>query len=98
NAEHVYVTIESVEVFKTVDGAEVHETVTSVPGQYDLLELQHGVEAVIGGASFEPGDYKSIRLIVARDTKHDIKHKPADELKNYIVVDGTAYPLVVPSG
>jgi hypothetical protein len=98
SAEHVYVTIESVEVFKIVDGEEVHETVTSVPGQYDLLALQNGVEAVIGGASFEPGDYKSIRLIVARDTKHDIKHKPAAELKNYIVVEGKAHPLVVPSG
>jgi hypothetical protein len=97
-AEHVYVTIESVEVFKTVDGQEVHETVTSVPGQYDLLELQHGVEAVLGGGEFAPGDYHSIRLIVARDSKHDIRTLPADQLKNYIVVEGVPYPLLIPSG
>jgi hypothetical protein len=97
-ADHVYVTIESVEVFKTVDGAEVRETLTSTPGQYDLLELQHGVEAVIGGASFAPGTYHSIRLLVAKDSKHDLRTLPPETLKNYIVVDGTPYPLVVPSG
>ena len=98
SADHVYVTIESVGVFKTVDGQEVHETVTSVPGQYDLLDLQHGVEAVLGGGEFAPGDYHSIRLFVARDSKHDIKTLPADQLKNYIVVEGVPYPLLVPSG
>ena len=98
SADHVYVTIESVEVFLTVDGQEEHRTITSVPGQYDLLELQHGVEAVLGGAEFAPGDYHSIRLIVSRDSKHDIQTLPADQLKNYIVVNGTPYPLVVPSG
>ncbi len=97
-ADHVYVTIESVQVIKDVDGEDVHETVTSVPGQYDLLELQHGVEAVLGGASFAPGEYHSIRLVVSNDSKHDRKTLPADQLKNYIVVDGTPYPLEVPSG
>ena len=97
-AEHVYVTIESVVVFRMVDGVEVEETVSSVPGQYDLLELQHGVEAVLGDGQFEPGDYHSIRLIVSRDSKRDIRTLPADTLRNYIVVEGTAYPLVVPSG
>lgn len=97
-ADHVYVTIESVEVIKDVDGEDVHETVTSVPGQYDLLELQHGVEAVLGGASFAPGDYHSIRLVVASDSRHDRRTLPADLLKNYIVVDGVPYPLEVPSG
>ncbi len=98
SADHVYVTIESVEVFRTVDDVEEHVTVTSVPGQYDLLELQHGVEAVLGGGEFTPGEYHSIRLIVSRDSKHDMKTLPADQLKNYIVVEGTPYPLVVPSG
>src|SRR5438093_168249 len=51
-AEHVYVTIESVEVLRVVAGEEVRETVASVPGQYDLLELQNGVEAVLGGGEF----------------------------------------------
>lgn len=139
--EHVYVTIERVEVRREVDGADdatpvesarndrprrggggddddeggggggrkrgddddnddndVVETITSVPGQYDLLELQHGVEAVLGGGSFEPGRYHSIRLIVARDSKQDRETLPAEALKNYVVVAGEAYPLVVPSG
>ena len=97
-ADHVYVTIESVEVFRTTDGVDVHESVASVPGQYDLLELQHGVEAVLGSGQFVPGLYHSIRLLVSRDSKHDMKTLPADQLKNYIVVEGTPYPLLVPSG
>lgn len=141
DVEHVYVTIERVEVRREVDGTDdgatvatarndrprpggggdddedgdggggrkrgdddgdddndVVETITSVPGQYDLLELQHGVEAVLGGGSFEPGRYHSIRLIVARDSKQDRETLPAEALKNYVVVAGEAYPLVVPSG
>jgi hypothetical protein len=106
-ADHVFVTIERVDVYRKVEtGGEedetgtkvVRETVTSVPGQYDLLSLQHGVEAVLGGGSFPPGLYKSIRLIVAKDTKDDIRNLPADQLKNYIVIDGVAHPLRVPSG
>src|SRR5262245_23091520 len=61
---HVYVTIDSVEVARVEDGEEVHEPIASSPGKYDLLELQHGVEAVIGGGSFPAGDYRWIRLIV----------------------------------
>lgn len=140
DVEHVYVTIERVEVRREVDGTEseetvgtarndrpgpggggdddegeggrgrkrgdddgdddndVVETITSVPGQYDLLELQHGVEAVLGGGAFEPGRYHSIRLIVARDSKQDRETLPAEALKNYVVVAGEAYPLMVPSG
>jgi hypothetical protein len=135
DVEHVYVTIERVEVRREVDGAgdetpvetadrregedrgeggggrgrrrgdddgdddnDVVETISSVPGQYDLLELQHGVEAVLGGGSFEPGRYHSIRLIVARDSKQDRETLPAEALKNYVVVAGEAHPLVVPSG
>jgi hypothetical protein len=95
---HVYVTIESVEVMREEDGVEIRETVASTPGQYDLLELQNGVEAVLGGGDFPAGEYRWIRLIVAKDTRSDIRTLPADQLKNYIVVDGTAHPLVVPSG
>jgi len=97
-ADHVYVTIDSVEVFRTSNGVDVHETVASTPGQYDLLELQHGIEAVLGTAQLTPGLYHSIRLIVPHDSRHDIRTLPADQLKNYIVVDGKAWPLVVPSG
>jgi hypothetical protein len=106
-ADHVFVTIERVDVYRKVEtGGEedesgfkvVRETVTSVPGQYDLLALQHGVEAVLGGGTFPPGEYKSIRLIVAKDSKEDIKNLPADQLNNYIVIDGVPHPLRIPSG
>lgn len=80
------------------DDNDVVEIVAAVPGQYDLLELQHGVEAVLGSGQFEPGHYHSIRLILARDTRDDLETLPADALKNYVVVAGTPYPLVVPSG
>ena len=98
NVSHVYVTIESVEVSRMENDVEVKETVASVPGQYDLLDLQHGVEAVLGSGEFPAGDYKWIRLMVAGDSKHDIRTLPAEELQNYIVVEDTPYPLVVPSG
>lgn len=96
--EHVYVTIERVEVLREVDGADVKSTLSSQPGQYDLLELQHGVEAVLGQGQFEPGLYHWIRLVVARDSKRDMARKPADTLKNYVVASGVPHPLVVPSG
>jgi hypothetical protein len=98
-ADAVFVTIERVEVFRTDEsGAEVKETLLDVPQQWDLLALQNGVEAVLGTESFPIGDYSSIRLVVAEDSKQDIESMPAEDLQNYIVVDGVAYPLVVPSG
>jgi hypothetical protein len=99
DADHVYVTIEAVEVFRVDEGGkEIRETVSSTPGQYDLLELQHGIEAIIGEGQFEPGRYKWIRLIVAKDSKQDIRRLPADALHNYIVIDGEPHPLRVPTG
>lgn len=97
-AENVYVTVERVEVFRTEGGAEVRETLVDTPTQYDLLTLQNGVSAVLGTGEFPAGDYKSIRLIVAADSRQDIQTLPADQLNNYIVIDGVAYALVVPSG
>ncbi len=97
-AEHVYVTIDRVEVFRSEGGAEVRETLVDTPAQYDLLELQNGVSAVLGTGQFPLGDYTSIRLIVAADSRQDIASLPAVQLNNYIVIDGVAHPLVVPSG
>lgn len=96
--EHVFVTIERVEVFRMVDEKEVHETISSVPGQYDLLELQNGIEAVLGDEQLQPGLYHSIRLIVSRDSKEDIRDLPADQLKNYVIAGDKPYALRVPSG
>lgn len=97
-AENVFVTIDRVEVFRTGPMGEVKETLVSTPAQYDLLVLQNGVSAVLGTGEFPPGDYSSIRLIVAADSRSDIDTLPADELKNYIVIDGVPGALIVPSG
>lgn len=97
-ADHVFVTIDRVEIFRTEGGTEVRETLVDVPAQYDLLVLQNGITAVLGGGQFPAGDYTSIRLIVGADSKQDIQSLPADQLKNYLVIDGSAYALVVPSG
>ena len=98
DAEHVYVTVDRVEVFRTEGATEIRETLVDVPAQYDLLALQNGLSAVLGTAQFPPGDYASIRLIVAADSRQDIARLPADQLNNHIVIGGTAYPLIVPSG
>jgi hypothetical protein len=97
-AENVFVTIDRVEVMRPGTSGEVTEVLVSTPAQYDLLALQNGVSAVLGTGQFPVGDYTSIRLIVGTDSSADLATLPADLLKNYIVVDGTAYPLVVPSG
>jgi hypothetical protein len=97
-ADQVIVTIDRVEVFRRGASGEVKETLVSTPAQYDLLELQNGISTLLGSGHFPDGDYSSIRLIVAADSKHDLATLPADQLKNYIVVDGVACPLIVPSG
>jgi hypothetical protein len=97
-AEAVWVTIDRVDVMRDDAGTEVTETLVSTPAQYDLLVLQNGVEAVLGGGSFPAGDYTSIRLIVGTNTEEEAETLPADQLKNYIVIDGVAHPMVVPSG
>ncbi len=97
-AENVFVTVARVEVFRSVDGEGVRETLVDTPAQYDLLELQNGVTAVLGTGEFPVGDYRSIRLIIAPDSRQDIQTLPADQLNNYIVIAGVAYPLIVPSG
>ena len=51
---------------------------------YDLLTLQNGVFATIGSAVIPAGHYSQIRLLLG----------PGSD----VVVDGTTYPLTVPSG
>jgi hypothetical protein len=97
-ADAVFVTVARVEVFRAGEGGEVRETLVSTPAQYDLLLLQNGVSAVLGTGDFPAGDYTSIRLVIAPDSRDAIETLPADELNNYIVIDGVAHPLIVPSG
>jgi hypothetical protein len=97
-AENVFVTVARVEVFRSEGGVEIRETLVDTPAQYDLLELQNGVEAVLGTGAFPVGEYHSIRLIIEADSRQDLQSLPPESLNNYIVIDGTAYPLIVPSG
>ena len=98
DADNVFVTVDRVEVFRSDGGSEIKETLVDTPAQYDLLALQNGVEAVLGTAEFPAGDYRSIRLIIAADSRDDIDTLPPEDLNNYIVIDGEAFPLIVPSG
>src|SRR5262245_30499727 len=68
SAQAVFVTIDRVDVFRMVNGQEVQETLVDDSQQWDLLELQNGVEAVLGEAQLPAGDYTSIRLVVAEDS------------------------------
>jgi hypothetical protein len=97
-AENVFVTIARVEVFRSTEEGEVREVLVDTPAQYDLLELQNGVTAVLGDGELPVGDYEAIRLIILADSKTDIDTFPAEDLNNYIVIDGEAYALIVPSG
>jgi hypothetical protein len=53
------------------------------PQEHDLLELQNGVQAALGGRDLPAGDYTQIRLVLSK----------AD-----VVVDGQTHELKVPSG
>ena len=53
-------------------------------GIYDLLQLQNGVDTLIGTGTFPEGTVHQLRLILGED--------------NNIVVDGETHPLTVPSG
>lgn len=97
-ADNVFVTIDRVEALRPGPAGDVVEVLASTPAQHDLLTLQHGVSAVLGTGQLPVGAYSGIRLIVGTDSREDLATLPADLLKNYIVVDGTPYPLVVPSG
>jgi hypothetical protein len=98
DADNVFVTVDRVEVFRSDGGSEIKETLVDTPAQYDLLALQNGVEAVLGTGEFPAGEYRSIRLIIAADSRDDIDTLPAEDLNNYIVIDGETFPLIVPSG
>lgn len=43
-------------------------TITDTPQQYDLLDLQGGVTALLGTASIPVGDYEQLRLVVDQAT------------------------------
>jgi hypothetical protein len=56
----------------------------AIPGVYNLLGLQNGVDTLIGTEVLPAQIVKEIRLVLGSD--------------NTIKVNGTVYPLVIPSG
>ena len=51
---------------------------------FNLLTLTNGASVLLGSATLNPGHYTQIRLLLGEGSN--------------VVVNGTAYPLVVPSG
>lgn len=56
----------------------------AVPGVYNLLGLQNGLDTLIGQGTVPAGMLKEIRLVLGNN--------------NTIKVDGQTYPLTIPSG
>ncbi|MGK6349963.1 DUF4382 domain-containing protein [Parapedobacter sp. DT-150] len=78
----LYLDIQAVEFHTNEVGWTTVEAV--VPGVYDLLTLRNGVDTLIARATLPAGVLSQVRFVLGED--------------NSIVVDGTEYPLEVPSG
>lgn len=59
------------------------DTLTAEERTFDLLELANGNRVILGEEDLPPGDYEQIRLVVE---------------ESVVTVDGTVYPLKIPSG
>ena len=81
--EEVNIDLESITV-KLSDDSSSWVELDAVPGIYNLLGLQNGVDTLIGTESLPQGTLKEIRLVLGSD--------------NTIKVNGTVFPLVIPSG
>jgi hypothetical protein len=81
--QEVNVDLEKVYVKLSGDSAGWVE-LNAVAGVYNLLGLQNGVDTLIGSETLPSETVKEIRLVLGSD--------------NTIKVNGTVYPLVIPSG
>jgi hypothetical protein len=80
------------EVNIVVNRVEVHlagdtsswMVINPVPHTYDLLQLVNGASVVLGDTFLTPGHYTQIRLLIGDSSN--------------VVVNGTPYPLNIPSG
>ena len=99
DADHVYVTIDRVELIREVDGGEKIEVLTDESQEFDLLELQNDLFAVLGEGTFPEGDYAGVRLIVAHGNPgRGIGGNIVNDAPNRIVFGSDEYPMAVPSG
>jgi len=73
-------------------------TVVSPNKTYDLLELQNGVEAVLGEEDLTAGHYTQMRLVL--DSEPDDSNnmlKEAHPFGNYVIIDGNYFEIIIPS-
>jgi hypothetical protein len=75
---------DSLEADSTAGSAEGWEILSDTPATYDLLALRNGVFTTIAQGLVPAGHYTQIRLKLGAGSN--------------VVVDGTTYPLTVPSG
>jgi hypothetical protein len=81
--DHVFVTIDEIQVKQGLDDGESGWLTGFTVGQtFDLLELQNGAIADLGLAELEAGQYNQIRLILASEP---IAPHP---FANYVVIEG----------
>jgi len=83
DAEEVNIDLKAVRVNFSNDSSGWTD-LTSVPGVYNLLGLQNGLDTLIGQGTVPAGMLKEIRLVLGDN--------------NTIKVNGQTYPLTVPSG
>jgi hypothetical protein len=83
--DSVFVDIEEVRVKMQNDSTDNGwVTLTTNSGIYNLLELQNGVDTLLGTATLPTGTVREVRFILGSD--------------NRVVANGTSYPLTIPSG
>lgn len=82
-AEEVNIDLLAVRVKFTNDSTGWTD-LTAVPGVYNLLALQNGLDTLIGQGTVPTGMLKEIRLVLGSN--------------NSIKVNGQTYPLTIPSG
>jgi hypothetical protein len=81
--QEVNIDLEKIYVKLSGDSASWVE-LNSIPGVYNLLGLQNGVDTLIGNEVLPTEVVKEIRLVLGSE--------------NTIKVSGSVYPLVIPSG
>ena len=92
-ADAVVVAFTGIEV-KPAEGSAFMLETFDPPLTIDLLDLQDGLNQTIADATVDAGRYNWIRLAVKLDEDGVVD----EATESHIVVNGTAYPLWIPSG
>lgn len=82
-AEEVNIDLKAVRV-NFADDSSGWSDLSAVPGIYNLLDLQNGLDTMIATGTVPAGYLKEIRLVLGSN--------------NTIKVNGEVYPLTIPSG